>query len=112
MAESSNNQLLDKVQALWDNDSDTNIIYYHWNCKYEIFNAVKTSSRKRTSEPFLKREESQKKKQRLCTVGDSKILLYKDKCILCNELVCLYDCNPAKAKKEHTLDQTIKLLTD
>ena len=112
LAESSNNQLLAKFQGLWGNDSDSNIVYYHRKCKYEIFNAVKTSSRKRTSEASLERKESQKKKQRLCTVGDSKVLPYKDKCIFCNELVCLYVCNPAKAKKKHTLDQTIKLLTD
>ena len=111
LAESSNNQLLAKCQGLWDNNSDANIIYYHRNCNHEICNPAKTSSRKRTSEVSLEREESRKKKQRLCTVGESKILPYKDNCILCNEVVCLYVCNPSKAKK-HTLDQTIKLLTD
>ena len=68
LAECSNNQLLGKFQGLWDNDSDTNIVYYHRNCKHEIFNAAKTSSRKRTSEGFLERKESRKKKQQLCTV--------------------------------------------
>ena len=111
LAESSNNQLLAKFQGLWDSDSDANIIYYHRNCTREIFNAVKTSSGKRTSEASLSREESSEKKQSLCNVGDSKVLPYKDKCILCNELVCLYVCNPAEAKK-HTLDQKTKLLTD
>ena len=46
LAESSNNQLLAKFQGLWDNDSDSKIVYYHRNCKHEIFNAAKTSSRK------------------------------------------------------------------
>ena len=101
LAESSNNQLLAKFQGLWDHSK---IVHYHRNCKHEIFNAAKTSSCKRTSEASLEREESRRKKQHLCTVGDSKVLPYKDKCILCNELVCLYVCNPAKAKK-HTLDQ-------
>ena len=102
LAESSNSQLLAKFQGLWDNHSNTNIIYYHGNCKHEIFNTAKTSSRKRTSEASLEREESRKKKQRLCTVRDSEVLPYKDKCIHCNELVCLHLCNPAKAKKTHT----------
>ena len=102
LAESWNNQLLAKFQGLWDNDSNTNILYYHWNCKHEIFNAAKTSSHKWTSEASLEKGESQKKKQRLCTVGDSKVLPCKDKCILCSELVCLHVCNPAKAKKTYT----------
>ena len=70
---SSNNQLLAKFQEVWDNDSDSNIVYYHRNCNREIFNAAITSSRKRTSEASREREESRKKKQRLCTVGDSKV---------------------------------------
>ena len=55
LAESSNNQLLAKFQGLWGNDSDTNILYYHRNCKHEIFNAAKTSSHKRTSKASLER---------------------------------------------------------
>ena len=84
LADSSNSQLLAKFQELWDNDSITNILYYHQNCKHKSFNAAKTSSRERPSEASVEREESQKKKQSLCTVGDSKVLPYKDKCILCN----------------------------
>ena len=83
LAEFSNSQLLAKFQGLWDNNSITNILYYHQNCKHEIFNAAKTSSRERPSDASLQREESQKKKESLCTVGDSKVLPYK-KCILCN----------------------------
>ena len=101
-AESSNNQLLATFQGLWDNDSDTNIAYYHQSSKHQIFNAAKTSSRKQTSDASLEREESRKKKQHLCIAGDSKVLPYKDKCIRYNELVCRYVCNPAKAKKAYT----------
>ena len=88
------------------------ILYNHRNCKNETFNASKTSSRKRTTETSLEREESRKNKQHLCTVWDSKVLPYKDKFILYYELVCLYDCNPTKEKEKHSLDQTIRLLTD
>ena len=101
LAESSKNQLLAKFQGLWDNDSDRNIVYYHRNCKRKMFNAANTSSRKRTSEASLETEKSRKKKQRLCTVGNSNVLPYKDKFILCNEVVCLYVCNSAKAKKTY-----------
>ena len=45
LAESSNNQWLAKFQGLWDNDPDTNIVYYRRNCKHEIFNEAKTSSK-------------------------------------------------------------------
>ena len=54
--ESSNNQLLAKFQGLWDNDSDTNIVYYQRNCKHEIFDAAKTSLLKQISEASLERE--------------------------------------------------------
>ena len=74
LTESSKNQLLAKFQGLWNNDSDSNIVYYHQNCKHEIFDAAKIYSRKRTSEASLEREESRKKKQRLCNAGDSKVL--------------------------------------
>ena len=60
LAECSNNQLLGKFQGLWDNDSDTNIVYYHRNCKHEIFNAAKTSSHKRTSKASLERRIPEK----------------------------------------------------
>ena len=54
--ERSNNQLLAKFQGLWDNDSDTNIVYYQRNCKHEIFDAAKTSLLKQISEASLERE--------------------------------------------------------
>ena len=68
---------------------------------------AKTSSRRRTSEESIEKEESRRKKQRVCTVGDTKVLPYKDKCILCNELVHLYTNNPAKAKSIYSRPDNI-----
>ena len=111
-AESSNNQLLATFQGLWDNDSDTNIAYYHQNSKHQIFHAAKTSSRKQTSDASLEREESRKERSNIYVLLEIlKFFLTKISVFAIMNLFAGMSVILLKQKK-HTLDQTIKLLTD
>lgn len=104
MAESANNQLLAKFHGLWAM-IQTQVFYIITETTSTRFLMQQKHPHINELVKHLYRERGiQKKKQRLCTVGDSKVLPCKDTCIICNELVCLYVCNTAKANK--------KLLTD
>ena len=78
----------------------TTIIYYHQSCKTQIFNTGERQKRKRNAQPS-KNEDSRKKRQRP-NVGQKVFLPYKNKCILCNDLVSLYKNNRSQAKKTYS----------
>ena len=96
-----NEELLQRLKNKWENNPQS--VRYHKSCKLGVHNASKISSRKRENVNMLAKEEERKKKQRSCSVGKSKTpLLYKNKCILCNEPVKLYLKNATLARKTYS----------
>ena len=96
-----NEELLQRLKNKWENNPQS--VRYHKSCKLGVHNASKISSRKRENVDMLAKEEERKKKQRSCSVGKSKTpLLYKNKCILCNEPVKLYLKNATLARKTYS----------
>ena len=71
---------------------------YHQTCKTVLFNSSKKEERKRISDAGAQKEVEKQKRRRTAGKVDSakRNLLYKNKCILCNEQVSLYLNNPDK----------------
>ena len=79
---------------------------YDQPCKLGLFNASKLETRKRKSDDS-ETHESRKKRRRTGASEDGVRLLYKNKCILCNETVKLYLKNPEHAKKLYSKPDSV-----
>ena len=77
------------------------ILSYHQSCKLEMYNTSKMEQRKRKSDPS--NADDNRSKRRRTGANEGKVFLpYKNKCILCNELVRLYLKNPKQVKKTYS----------
>ena len=86
----------------WKNTMDTEL-RYHKSCKTELFNTLKKALRKQKSDELAEKEDSQQKRRRTIGGGVCRTpLLYKNRCILCNEVVKLYSNNPDLANKNYS----------
>ena len=102
LSEAGEDTTLERLKSRWENDAKS--VRYHKSCKLEVHNKWKSLSRKRINMQLSEKEEFRNKKQRSCTTeGKDKVSLpYKNKCILCNELVCLYTKKPQLARKTYS----------
>ena len=76
-------------------NTEDELLRCHKICKTGLYNSAKEASRKRKREEAAEREETKQNRRRTGD-GDRKLLLYKDKCILCNEKVSSYSNNASK----------------
>ena len=97
--DNGNEILLEKLDAAWNCGN----LACHESCKLNLFNTARTGKQRKKERDESEREEVRKKKKRdNHDRTESVFLPYKNKCILCNQLVALYLKNPEMARKTYS----------
>ena len=93
-------QLVQKFETLWGPESvSKNDIIYHRSCKLDRLNNIESVACKQDADIAKK---AKKQKERSCSSGQLKLLSYKKKCILCNNLVSQYLKNSSLARRTYS----------